>query len=582
MLYPISAGYQAEDESGAYFGHIAQGDFFCVIEVFEGFSKEQGDGFLAKLAGVMAEKKPATLRGFEEELQSYVKQAGIPVDFSLSAGYHLEKIFYLKTIGSGQIYIRRGNHFEQLIAGDNSASGYVEEKDMFAFTTSYFMEAEQEAGFLKKAVMHKMPEAVVSSIIDSPHHKDGGTSLFVSFEKKPELILPTEPAAPQIRFKPPETQSPKPAYRQALQQFIERVKTDRKKVIALGICAVVLVALFLNAGSLFGKKQQTNRQAKVGSAREQIEADLKTIDTEGDRERALGVVAASRQLLKDLKAKDKNLKPEDVQALEEQIDSAESKVLKREEKSAEEFYDLALEEKDGRADRMYLNGETLALLNRSGKIYLLNLDNKSVEKKVYPEIANAELVSAWESGVFFIRQGTGIYKIQGDEKPKRVIEADTEWGKIAAMTIYNGNIYLLDRENDEVYKYLVAENGYSDKNSYITSGKMALGGANSLAIDSAVYIGLDDMVVKYLAGAKEEFTSEFPESDITLTKTYTDKEIDDVYVLDKPKGVVYVLTKEGAYKGQIKSASLKQADDFAVYKDAIFVLSKSKVLRIAL
>jgi hypothetical protein len=217
-----------------------------------------------------------------------------------------------------------------------------------------------------------------------------------------------------------------------------------------------------------------------------------------------------------------------VQALEEQIDSAESKVLKREEKSAEEFYDLALEEKDGRADRMYLNGETLALLNRSGKIYLLNLDNKSVEKKVYPEIANAELVSAWESGVFFIRQGTGIYKIQGDEKPKRVIEADTQWGKIAAMTIYNGNIYLLDRENDEVYKYLVAENGYSDKNSYITSGKMALGNANSLAIDSAVYIGLDDMVVKYLAGAKEEFKSEFPESDITLTKTYTDKEIDDV------------------------------------------------------
>ena len=81
--------------------------------------------------------------------------------------------------------------------------------------------------------------------------------------------------------------------------------------------------------------------------------------------------------------KNKKIKNTEVKQLEDLITDYESKVIRREDKSSTEFYDLALEEKDSKADKMYLSDGKVSLLNREGKIYLLSLDSKSVEKKVY-------------------------------------------------------------------------------------------------------------------------------------------------------------------------------------------------------
>lgn len=590
QLRPVSSGYTGAPQQDSFFGHVSSGSFFCAIEVFDGYTKEAGDDFLSALTSVISSRNPHSLKEFEDGIVDFVKNATIPIDFSLAAGYVAGSVFYLKTMGTGQIYLRRGTHFEELIEGDTSASGYIKEKDLFCLSTSFFMNTTKRRDLVKKAVhTSSAPEAVSAYLAE--HHQgenEGGVCLFVQFvhhapvePATPAAVVPEPPplfATPQALEKPKNTKS----ILTNIAPFVEKLKGNPKKKVVFAITAIVLVALLLNSGNLFGQKKLVLNESKIDVLSSQIDEDLSSIDTNGDMSNALGIISASRQRINEYRAKDKNAPSDSLKDLEDRVSQKEAQVLKREEKSAAEFHDLAVEEKGAQADRMYLDGDTVALLNRTGKVYLLSLQNKSIEKRVFGEIANAQLVSLYDDSVFFYKQGAGIYKIKGEGKPEKIISNDKEWGNVADMNIYNGNIYLLDEEKNNVYKYLVAENGYSDKSSYFGSGVMPSGNSNSLAIDSALYVGYDDTVIKYLSGLKEEFDAQFPDTDMKLVKLFTNKELDNIYALDKSRGILYVLTKEGKYVGQVSSPSLKRAQDFVVYDGSIYLLDRTKIMRIEL
>ena len=79
------------------------------------------------------------------------------------------------------------------------------------------------------------------------------------------------------------------------------------------------------------------------------------------------------------------------------------------------------------------------------------------------EIANAGSVASLTRRFISINKERVSIRLTIKKKPVRIIEDDSEWGNIIDLNVYNGNIYLLDSEKDEVYKYLVAEKGYSEK-----------------------------------------------------------------------------------------------------------------------
>ena len=109
-------------------------------------------------------------------------------------------------------------------------------------------------------------------------------------------------------------------------------------------------------------------------------------------------------------------------------------------------------------------------------------------------------------------------------REKELIGNDKDWGDIKDFWMYSGNIYLLDSGKDEIYKYLVAENGYSNKSSYFGSGQsINLGGAQKFSIDGFVDIALDGAIAKYVSGVKEQFSLDLPEDDIQFDMIFTSK-----------------------------------------------------------
>ncbi|PIZ64996.1 hypothetical protein COY14_03280, partial [Candidatus Roizmanbacteria bacterium CG_4_10_14_0_2_um_filter_36_9] len=141
----------------------------------------------------------------------------------------------------------------------------------------------------------------------------------------------------------------------------------------------------------------------------------------------------------------------------------------------------------------------------------------------------------------------------------------------------------LDSKSDEIYKYLVTENGYSDKVSYFNSGQAAdLSNATSFVIDSAIYISAGENIYKYLSGDSESFSPKFPEENVSYDDVYTDGDIESVYVLDKAKGSVYVLSKDGTYEKQISSSIFTKSKGIYVYENKIHALSGSVIYSISL
>jgi hypothetical protein len=55
-----------------------------------------------------------------------------------------------------------------------------------------------------------------------------------------------------------------------------------------------------------------------------------------------------------------------------------------------------------------------------------------------------------------------------------------------------------------------------------------------------------------------------------------------VYAWDKTRGLLFIISKNGSYERQIKSAALKKADDIVVTKDAAYLLQGAKIYKVGI
>jgi len=178
----------------------------------------------------------------------------------------------------------------------------------------------------------------------------------------------------------------------------------------------------------------------------------------------------------------------------------------------------------------------------------------------------------------------GVIKIDSSNKAENVIKKDSDWKSVKDFWIYNGNIYILDSGNDEVYKYLVAEEGYSNKTSYFGSGQaIDLDSATALSIDVSIYVAVGSDVYKFVSGVRDSFSVTIPDDEVDFEDIYTDQDIDNIYLLDRDSGRIFIVSKNGEFKKQISASLITKADDFVVVEEqGALVLVKDKIYKIEL
>jgi len=571
--------YLGQEQKNGFTGFLSEKNFFCVVEIFDGYTNEQGEQLMSALAEV-GTTSFASLSDFDSAISSLCTRLNMPLDTSLAVGYKKNQTLYLKTVGSGEVYIGRGKSFERVIHGSINAAGKFERNDFYVFTTSFFTQSlkgiiHTKSLLHKKVALRDFPEQIKQII--GADDDTGAVALFVKMTEHQETYVSGEPA---------------PAITTKIAEFVQnniQAMSSLEKRKKIGIALVLLICI-----GLFGWNMTKGIQNKGGIQIGQGESfDEKKIQIEKFIEQAATKTSAVNEGLQLVKEADgaltslKKTAPKDKQLelndLGKKIKDAESTLVKRTQGEPQEYYDFTVEEKNANGTKLSLFEDKAYVLNPEGKVYVLVLEKKSLQKIALPKKVSADsLVAGYEKNTYVLNPKEGIIRVDESGKGKVAIPTETQWSAINSMQVYNGNIYLLDGGNNALYKYPVTVDGYGDRVSYFKGSYMDIDTQSSFAIDMSVYVANKEIVTKYTAGLKDDFQLTIPGENVTVTKIITHTDQTDLYLWDKINGTLYIATREGAYQRQIVSPQLSQAVDVEVYNNKAYLLKGAKLYSIDL
>ena len=92
-------------------------------------------------------------------------------------------------------------------------------------------------------------------------------------------------------------------------------------------------------------------------------------------------------------------------------------------------------------------------------------------------------------------------------KIKTDLVRDTSaWGKIVSADTYLGNLYLLDAEKKEVWKYVSILSGVSSPQTYLNDSKGDIGDISAMTSDGTFWLGnRDGGIFKFGSGSRQKF-----------------------------------------------------------------------------
>ena len=565
--------YLGHEKSDGFSGFVDENNLFLTVEIETGITPQKGRELTAFIREKINSVKIENLQQFDFFISNIIKEKNLPSGFSLSIGYLKGNIFYLKTVNDGRIYIRRNNKLVLLIERNATASGYIEEEDVYIFTFVRFMKLLGEEEGLNK----KFNDRPISEIIEeiTPEllvlDDQGTAALFLKLKKIEEEVKPVndffeKPGGKLLAFN--------------LKDYYLRF--GRQKTLTFITVFILGLILFWSVGLGYMRRSSENNQKKINMTRDLIKQKLDQAQEVSflNMTSALNLLSDSKIEVAKLK-KEVGAKNDQIIEIEKLINDTENKILKKEEKGYQEFFDLTVDNKNAIGGKLYLFNDILLILDKSnGELFNFSLNNKSLKKDQSSDIKKSSLIALFEDKKYFFVEGAGVYQIV-DNKVKKVIENDKDWGKIADLTVFNGNVYLLDQGKGEIWKYVSVESGFGTKSSYFGSGQTVdLSQINSLTIDGSVYLAGDSVMFKFTSGLQDGFETNLPDSSASINKIFTSKDLEKLYGWDKSKGIIYIMGKNGDYQEQVNSKILSTGSDFIVYKDIIYVLQGSKIYKI--
>jgi hypothetical protein len=571
--------YLGQEQKNGFTGFLAEKNFFCVVEIFDGYTGDQGEQLMSALAEV-GNTNYESLAAFDSSVSEIFKRLNTPLDTSVAIGYKKNQILYLKTVGSGEIYINRGKAFEKVIDGNINAAGKYEKDDFYVFTTSFFTQSLKGV-IHTKSLVHKhtsireFPEQIKQTV--GAEDDTGAVALFLKISEHNELYISDKPSV-NIGLKMTDF----------IKKNIEVLTTlEKRKKITIGLILLLCIGLFtwnISKGIQNKGGIQIGQGQSYEEKKQNIESTIEQASTKTEAvSEGLQMLQNAQGTLTTLKKTAAKDKQEEITTLQKKLTDAESTLKKREYKEPQEYYDFAVEEKNAQGSKLYVFEDKAYVLNPEGKVYILTLEKKALSKVILAsKVSSDSLVAGYEKNTYVLNPAEGIIRIDESGKGKVVVPKETQWSSINSMQVYNGNIYLLDGGNNALYKYSVTTDGYGDRVSYFKGSYMDMNTSSSFAIDISVYVANKDVVTKYTAGLKDDFKLEIPGENISIKKVITHTDQTELYLWDKSNGVLYISSRDGLYKRQIASSSFFQATDVEVYNNRAFLLKDAKLFSIEL
>lgn len=499
-------------------------------------------------------------------------------DLDLVAICMTDNIAFIKTRGKGKVYLNREDQYVLLLSQDNTASGRMDKNDFLIFSfedvKSFWLDLGADfSKRLHRFLPHQITAMVPASTVASFHHPvimaRVDEAREVSKDVKTESIDNVSNAASQVPWgNLAQDNSAEPLWRRLIQ--------TRALPIAMALVIIGILIWSVVLG-VYRRADEKNNE-RIAAVKQSLKQ--KTAEAEDtafiNPSRALDLLSQMESELTALKTemKDKH-KDKQLAELDTLLNNAKKEITKQETKEASEFYDLSLDKKNASGDAFMLVDDQLYILDSNlSSIYVLSISKKSLTSFKQSIIAKADLITGNKDAIYINVPADGVYSVS-EKSAKKVIPADKNMTKVSAIEMYNGNIYILNKGTD-VLKFVAAGDGFGGGGSYFKSS-VDLADISSLAIDSSIYLGGGEKILKYSAGLPDTFKTAFPVASVNVTKVLANKDAEQLYVWDKKNSSLYLLNKSGEYSGQIRSSVLAKASDVVVFDGRVYGLDGSKI-----
>lgn len=521
-------------------------------------------------------------------------------DVEIAACAIVGNVVFSSAGGGTKVIISRNGSLATILDSTSnvvSASGYPKTGDVILLGTKTFFE-KFTSGTIKEGLENHDPESAAESFAPVLHEADNvGTvgAAIVKFNEErvdaPVVSVEEPPQKPQMTFENAKSSfsgfisglvKKIPARRIYVREPMndEVVSQSKRLTFTVAIALIVILAISIGFGI---------RQKKINDLKKQYQGILEQASQEVDQAISLASVSPdqSRELFADSMQKlDQidalNIKDPKVELLRSRINESRGAILGEYEVTPEAFLDLGLLSSGFKGDSLSVSGGNIYILDRMGKrIVSVAISTKKSKVVAGPGVIDEALdLAAYEDRVFVLG-GDGIYEI-GTTKDKVINKV---WGGDAFVRAFAGNMYVLDKSGNAIYRYAGSGNTFGDKQDWLAASTQAdFSDAKSWGIDGSIYVLYpNSRVLKYSRGSPQSFriSSVIPEIG-SVDALYADPDNQDVYLLDRAGKRIVVVDKNGQYKAQYVNDAIANVTNLVVSEadKKIILLTEDKLFSV--
>jgi len=603
------------------------GNLFGILTVKTSAEKEAtvvGKEILAKLE---ASYQNATLNSLDS-LKTFLKneETAYGTDcFSATLGLLKEKLLYL-AVTSGQkiILTRNGKHtiFFQENQGNlslRSASGYLEAGDTLIFKTPEFTQVINDDRLMELLSSENISETVekIAPEIHSLEDSSLVAALFLKFTlqvllpedveeitieevptKKP--VIPEEPSLSKESFPQnliQKIKSMRPPGRALWAEpnfnqknplpFLRSEKVKENKPLKLIALIIFLLLVGTISVSYFSQKNQVaekNYQEKIAVIEKSIKEGTSLSDVNANKAKDI-LIIGQKTLAELLKKYAKDVKKTaELKNLKTKLNEALNSAIRIYKVTPGVFYDLTIIKNKAVGSNLSIFEDNLAILdNVNNSVYILSLKNKSGEiVGGGKETSGVKFLTLYGTNTYLLNPDKNILQVDNEVKKTKTLITKDNWRNILSFSSFAGNLYLLDQKNNQIWKYIKTDNGFSAVKNYLTEDTtLDFSDALSMAIDGSVYLlKKDGLIQKFTQGSVDNFNISGLDTGLgSEAQIFTNDEVKNIYLLDKTNKRIVVLGKNGVYDGQYLTDLVSKATSFTVSETLkkIFLLVGDKI-----
>ena len=356
----------------------------------------------------------------------------------------------------------------------------------------------------------------------------------------------------------------------------------QKKIAILGLSLVLLIFL-QSLVFLTEKKSEQNKESSYRDTINQINNTLNEVEASliyKDDKRAESLLLEVTDLLGKIQAKS-DPQAEELALVKEQTARLLNKVRRiNYVPEPLELFDLSTLQNPKK------------IVQKNGQFYILDQANLyALQDKVLSvltPLVNGDSLADWPNEdrlILHNADGYQVFNLKDKQKENFSFSQNTQNTSIQDLAIYGNNMYVLDKQAKQIFKYPQSNNTFANGQAWLKAN-LDLSNASSLAVDGDLYTVLDNgQINKLNKGNIQKFDYHQPYPAIgshAIIKTFASSKY--LYLIDPANQRVVIFDKAGDIKDQYTSLKFDNLLDLTIdpAEKAIYLLNSNHLYLLAI